>query len=492
MHPVVANAWELTLTAYFIVKWLIRAWALFVVPVNRKPTSALGWLMVIMLFPVFGLILFSLIGSPKLPLKRRTEQRLMDNLVRDAVRNAAKEPRLKPLLLPEIPEVYQPFETLAENLGGLPAFAGNEVELMPEYGAVFKRLKTDVDAAERFVHLEFYIICWDTLTNPLFLALAKAVQRGVKVRILFDPVGSRKYPGYDLLVKRLEALGMQVHPMLPVHLRRKDFTRPDLRNHRKVGVIDGKIAYTGSLNLITRNYHRRDDIIYDELVVRATGPVVAQFEAIFLTDWHAETGRILSVKNDPEVQIDLTRTGKSLLQVLPSGPGSETENNLKLFVALIHAARRQITIVNPYFVPDESLMVAITSAANRGVRVRMINSAVSDQFLVSHSQRSYYDQLLAAGVEIYLYRRPILLHSKTITIDEATAVIGSSNFDMRSFTLNMEVTLLAYDPAIVRQLHQIENQYLARTDRVEPEAWARRKRLARLLDNLARLTSAVQ
>ncbi|MBW4062138.1 cardiolipin synthase [Candidatus Saccharibacteria bacterium] len=492
MHPVLSGIWTITLAGLYVAGWVIRVWSIFIVPLNRRPSSALRWLLVMMAFPWFGFILFKLIGSTKLPAKRQQDQYIADQLIRDAVTTAAKDPKLKPLLQPAVPVPYRAFEKLSHNLGGLPAFTSNTIELIPNYPDVFKRLKADIDAATQFVHLEFYIIAWDLPTELVLLALGQAVKRGVKVRLLFDQFGSKKYPGHATLVSRLEALGAEVHPMLPVHFRRHDFTRPDLRNHRKIGVIDGNIAYTGSLNLINRTYHRKDDIYYDELVARSTGPVVPQFEAVFLTDWAAEANEMLTADMHPEIQLSPRATGRTLAQVVPSGPAFETENNLKLFAALIHSAATTVTIVNPYFVPDESLLVAITSAANRGVRVCMINSAVSDQFLVSNSQRSYYDQLLAAGVEIYLYNQPILLHTKTITIDDQVAIIGSSNFDMRSFTLNLEVTLIAYDPEVVASLQTIEQTYLSRSAQVTAKDWHQRTTRARVLENIARLTSAVQ
>jgi cardiolipin synthase len=492
MKDILIYIWVFIPTVYLIIKWIIRIWALFVVPVNRKPTAALGWLMVIMLSPVFGFIVFKILGSPKLPVKRRADQRLADKAIHETIQKYASDVKIKPLVEPEIPDQYQIFERLAANLGGLPAFSGNNIEFISDYPKVFDRMIKDIDQAKVFVHIEFYIIAWDASTEPLMLALGEAVKRGVKVRMLFDQFGSRKYPGFDTLVTRIEALGIEIYPMLPVHWRRNDFTRPDLRNHRKIGVIDGQVAYTGSLNLIERAYHRKDEIYYDELVARTTGPVVAQFEAVFLTDWYAETGVLITAKSNPELRLELVAAGRTLAQVLPSGSAFETENNLKLFGSLIHSARKTITIVNPYFVPDESLMMAITGAANRGVRVRLVNSAVSDQFLVSNSQRSYYAELLAAGVEIYLYKAPILLHTKTITIDDRVAIVGSSNFDMRSFTLNLEVTLVAYDPEVVRSLQDIEATYLSRADQVLAQKWQKRSNRHRLYENIARLTSAVQ
>jgi cardiolipin synthase len=185
-------------------------------------------------------------------------------------------------------------------------------------------------------------------------------------------------------------------------------------------------------------------------------------------------------------------SGEALCQVLPSGSGFDDENNLKLFTSLIHAAQRKLVITNPYFVPDDSLMVAITTAAQRGVDVSLINSEASDQFFVSHAQRSYYEELMRAGVKVYWYRAPVLLHSKCIAIDDDIAVIGSSNLDMRSFHLNMEVTLLVYDRETVARLRQIEAVYLSRAKLLTLEEWRRRSLLHRLAENVCRLTSALQ
>ena len=257
-------------------------------------------------------------------------------------------------------------------------------------------------------------------------------------------------------------------------------------------VIDGQVGFTGSQNLIKRNYFRKDSIYYDELVARISGPVVAELQAVFLTDWYSETGVLLNRQSAPELALEPKGAGNVLCQVLPSGSGFDNENNLKLFTSLIHAARYKLVITNPYFVPDDALMTAITSAAQRGVDVTLVNSQVSDQFLVSHAERSYYEELLKAGVKIYLYKAPILLHSKHITIDDDIAVIGSSNLDIRSFQLNLEVTLICYAPSVVADLRQVEARYLSRAQPVKQAEWKTRSAREKLFENVSRLTAALQ
>jgi cardiolipin synthase len=291
--------------------------------------------------------------------------------------------------------------------------------------------------------------------------------------------------------QRMRAAGIDWRYLLPLKPLSNQWNRPDLRNHRKIVVVDGRVGYTGSLNLIDRTYHRADDLYYDELVARVTGPVVAQLNAVFATDWFSETGELLRDDDDGMPRLP-PPTGTALCQVLPSGSGHDNENNLRHFTALIHAAQHSLLIVNPYFVPDDALMLAITSAAQRGVDVTMVNSEAPDQFLVYHAQHSYYEELLRAGVRIQLYRRPILLHSKFLVIDDTIAMIGSSNLDMRSFQLNLEVSLTVYDADVAQALRAIGETYIEHSVAVDLDTWQRRPLRRVLWNNLARLTAALQ
>lgn len=484
--------WATITTLIGLVGWIIPFVMLFIVPTNRKPSSATAWLLLVFLLPYLGLVLFLVLGSPKLSRRRRAEQHTMDKLLHQAVEEFQQQPELAALLDPPIPRRDAPFVQLNANLGGMPAFAGNAVELLPNYNAVFERLAQDIDNAQRYVHIEYFTLSRDEETEGVFTAMERAVSRGVKVRVQMDHLGSRKYPNFKVMQERLTAAGIEHHLLLPLHFFGANYTRIDLRNHRKIVVIDGQIGYTGSQNLIKRNYFRKDAIYYDELVARVSGPVVGELEAAFITDWYSETGVLLDRNTAPEVVFEPRTCGEMLCQVLPSGSGFENENNLKLFTSLIHAAQHTLVITNPYFVPDDALMTAITSAAQRGVDVKLLNSEVSDQFLVSHAERSYYEDLLKAGVKIYQYKAPILLHSKHITIDDDIAVIGSSNLDIRSFQLNLEVTLICYDKKVVTDLRQVEAVYLSKSKPVNLEEWETRAVREKLYENVSRLTAALQ
>jgi cardiolipin synthase A/B len=478
--------------------WIIAVAMLFIVPVNRKPSSATAWLLLIFMLPYLGLLIFLLIGSPKLSKRRREQQRTVDDIIHKVVVEVQTEPQPEMqlesagLLNPAIPPRYEPFVRLNTNLSYLPVFGGNSVELLPNYQTNFQRIAQEIDCAQKFVHIEYYTVSRDEDTKAVFAAMERATQRGVKVRVLIDQLGSHKYPHFKETLAWLSSLGIEHHLMLPTHFFGENYTRPDLRNHRKIVVIDGQVGFTGSQNLVKRNYFRKDAIYYDELVALVRGPIAAQLAAVFATDWYSETGILLNKQTAPETVPEIHTAGDILCQVLPSGSGFDNENNLKLFTSLIHAARRTLVITNPYFVPDDALMTAITSAAQRGVDVTLFNSEVSDQFFVSHAERSYYEELLKAGVKVYLYQAPILLHSKHISIDDDIAVIGSSNLDIRSFQLNLEVTLICYDPKVVADLRQVEAGYLLKSKPVRLHEWETRSTSERFFENITRLTAALQ
>ena len=476
------------------LSYLIGIIALFVIPANRKPGEATAWLLLMFMAPFVGVILFLLVGTPKLSPWRRDQQRAMNERIKHLAEEAEQTPVLQAIVDPPIPARYEPFVSLNARLAGMPVIAGNTVELFPDYVGAVDRIVKDIDRAQRYIHLEYFMFYNDTIGAPVVDALIRAHERGVKCRVLIDHLGNIGHNGEVL--SRLRAAGILAYLILPIKPLAGQWNRPDLRNHRKILVVDGMIGFTGSQNFVEDHYHKRGNIRkglhYIELVARVTGPVVHEFNAAFVTDWYSETNQLLNASIAPETRVATQASGDVLCQVLPSGPAYEHNNNLLLFVALIHAARRRITIVNPYVVPDESLLLALVAAAQRGVEVTLIVSEVGDQFLVHHAQRSYYEELLKAGVHICLYRSPVLLHSKYLFIDDDMAVIGSSNLDIRSFQLNLEVTLICYSPQVVTALQDLTAEYLSHTRTLRLEDWQTRPFVSKLFDNLARLTSALQ
>jgi cardiolipin synthase len=486
--------WLASAEILVLISWILVIGAFFIVPRNRRPGSATAWLMLIVLVPIAGALLFLLIGSPKLSRRRREQQRRADTLIAERVEQIRATPALADIFDPVVPDRHQPIVSLNAALGGMPACSRNHVELIADYDEALRRMTAAVHEATQFVHVEFYIMALDASTEPFFTALENAVRRGVSVRLLADYMGSRWIPGRERTMQRLHAAGVDWHWVLPVRPLYNAWNRPDLRNHRKILVADGHTAFTGSMNVIDASYLRPSNQQrgrrYVELIAQVTGPVVLELNAVFLTDWYSEKGAVVTMPPPTRPQSDWN--GPAVCQILPSGPGYDNDNNLKLFTSLIHAARRTVVITTPYFVPDDSLMTAVTSAAQRGVAVTLLTGAVTNEIFVKHAQHSYYEEMLVAGVRIFHMRDPAILHAKHMSIDDDVAVIGSSNLDMRSFTLNLEVTLVAYDASVVADLRRIEADFLGKSDELLEEEWKRRWLPDRLLDNVARLTAALQ
>ncbi|PKQ24202.1 MAG: cardiolipin synthase [Actinobacteria bacterium HGW-Actinobacteria-5] len=474
-----------------LVGLAVRIAALLWVPVNRRPSSATAWLLAIFLIPYVGVIAFLLIGNPKLPKSRRAKQRELNSRIAEITRGLPEV-----ALAPEAGWVQQVAQ-LNRNLGALPLTDGNSATLIEDYGESLHEMAAEIDTATEFVLCEFYILAVDPTTTPFFDALARAVQRGVKVFVLFDHIGSRGVPHYRRTTAHLDRIGVEWRPMLPVMPLKGRYQRPDLRNHRKLLVVDGRVGFIGSQNLIDRSYNKpgnlKRGLLWQELMTRVEGPVVQALSAVFITDWYSETDELLGGRVPAlAARIPEPGTGELACQIVPSGPGFDNDNNLKLFASLLYGARRRVSLTSPYFVPDESLIAAVTTAAERGVEVELFVSELGDEPMVYHAQRSYYEVMLRAGVRIYLYPAPYILHAKHFTIDDDVAVIGSSNMDMRSFGLNLEVVMMVSGRSFTDAMREVEDHYREVSRELTLEEHLRQSLPTRLLDNLARLTSALQ
>ena len=473
----------------FIFDLVVRILAIIVVPRNRRPTSATAWLLAIYFIPLVGVLLFLLIGNPRLPRKRRRKQERINDYIHDTSAHLDFG-----TLRPHAPEWFTSMVTLNRNLGAMPLAGDNGAHLIADYQESLDAMAEAIGHAKRYVHVEFYILQADAATEGFFRSLEDAVERGVTVRVLLDHWANRNKPFYKQTVERLNAMGAQWHLMLPVQPFKGKYQRPDLRNHRKLLVIDGSVAFMGSQNVTDSTYNLRKNIKrglhWVDLMVRLEGPVVASVNAVFLSDWYSETDEILTDDID---LFDVTPGPGDLdCQIVPSGPGFEFENNLRLFLGLMYYAQRKVIVVSPYFVPDEALLNAITTACHRGLQVELFVSEEGDQAVVYHAQRSYYEVLLRAGVKIWMYRKPFILHSKSMTIDDEVAIIGSSNMDMRSFGLNMEISMLVRGEEFVREMREVEQRYRDLSRELTLEEWETQPLRSTVLDNLARLTSALQ
>lgn len=484
--------------AILLIDLVVRLWAIGFVPENRNPASSTAWLILILLVPIVGFPLFLLIGSQSIKGRRHQIQAAANE---EIVRRTAHLPDIPKDLIDggdfERSEELQYSIRLSRRLTKLPAAKANCQAVYSGYTESIAAMTKAINEAKDTVHVQMYIFALDPTTQEFVDAILAAHRRGVMVRVLVDPIGSQKYPGYRKLRSVLNEAGVSWHPMLPIDLWRLQWRRPDLRNHRKIVVVDGQRAFLGSLNMIEPQYQKRRNHAagrrWEDVMIELMGDVVTHLDAVFAVDWTSEGHEPPVEQSSQPVKEKVGDSDRiNVVQVLPSGPGYETVPNLRVYNDLIYQARERIVVVSPYFVPDESLMMALTTAAHAGVEVILQVNEKGDQFMVNHAQQSYYTELLKAGVRILRYPAPAILHSKFLIIDGRVATVGSSNLDMRSFELNYEVTLLAARGCIVDDLERIAAGYAEVSTELSLEEWQKRPFISWYLDNVFRLTSALQ
>jgi cardiolipin synthase len=454
----------------------------------RRPVGvSMAWLILILALPFIGAILYLLMGELHLGSQRARRaaalrssyEGWLQTLKQDTVHD-----RTKPG-----PE-WEPIHRLAEAATGIPAMAGNGLQLYDEAEGILRAIIADIDNARRTCHLEFYIWNNGGTVDDVAEALIRAVNRGVLCRILVDAVGSSGFLK-STLASRLRKNGVELVAALPVGPVRTAFVRVDLRLHRKIVVIDGEVAYTGSLNLVDPRYFKQEAGVgqWIDAMTRIEGPAVQVLEMLFLWDWEVETGQgIKSLKNTVDLKPVPQSGTANIVQVVPSGPGYRRDPIHQLLLTSIYAARKELVMSTPYFVPDESLLMALKSAAGRGVDVKIILPEKVDSLLVSFASRSYFDDLLSSGVRILRFQGG-LLHTKSITIDGQIALFGTVNLDMRSFWLDFEVTLIVYDPNFSALLRTLQEQYIGKSDSINLNVWRKRPFRGRFVENVAQLFS---
>ncbi|WBO23406.1 cardiolipin synthase [Sphingomonas abietis] len=459
-------------TIYYACEWAVRIGALAVVPLRRTPAATRSWLLLIFFLPIPGLLLFLAIGSPRFPAWREKRFKALLPFFTDiATRQKGGLP---------ISEDHLSIAALAEKLGHMPATSGNNCELLDDYDGVIDRLVADIGEARHTVHLLVYIFADDATGRRVIAALADARRRGVECRVMLDSVGSARWR--KGAIRLLSEADVEVREALPFHVIHNR-TRRDMRNHRKLFLIDGVIGYAGSQNIVDKDF--RTGVVNHELAARVTGPVVASMVALVEADWSLETG------TPPDAVVTIPPVaGQACAQLLPSGADYPLEGFETLLVWQLHRAEHHVIVATPYFIPDEDVLGAMRTAVARGVTVDLVVSAVVDQPLVSLAQCSYYDDLLKAGIRVNLFR-DYLLHAKNVSIDDRFAIVGSSNVDLRSFQLNEEASLLLLDASSVAAVRAIQQGYIDGSDKLDLATWRQRPLVRRLIENIAALVSSL-
>jgi cardiolipin synthase len=485
---------ELALVAY------VTFAAVTIVLERRRPAATLAWILALVLLPVVGLIAYLLIGRRK---ARRSRRKRLRQSVRptEATAEIAALDRSPAGLSPQVSGLVR----LALSSSAAPVRRADAVDILHGLTETFAALEHAIVNARHRIHLQFYIWRDDDTGRRMIALLTERARAGIKVRLLYDDFGSisTKLRHFAPLI---EAGGEVARfGRLRIRLARPS-GRLDFRNHRKLLCVDGELGFTGGLNIgdeyrgITHNGRT-----WNDLFVRMTGDAVLGLEAVFIEDWLSATDRLIELYEDlphpgtsmrERPNTPMVSTGP-LVHIVPSGPDQRPirgESNASViaatFVAAIGGALERVWIVTPYFIPDEPLSVILQTAAMRGVDVKILVPNLSDNDLrfVALAARSYYDDLLAAGCEIYEYV-PGMLHAKYMIIDDSVAFVGSANMDVRSLYLNYEVTAIFYDREVGEALAQVFTRDLADGRPVLAQDRARVPLPWRIAEGLARILS---
>ncbi|MCP5458302.1 MAG: cardiolipin synthase [Gammaproteobacteria bacterium] len=458
---------HVSIQAILIIRVLLRP--------HREPASRIAWLMVIIILPVLGMLIYVLLGETNVGRRRLARMREIQTRLPPSISTTVEQAREGDA---GMPENYAHLFKVGCSINGFAPVGGNRAHLLPDSDAAITSLVADIEAAREHVHLHFYIWLPDNNGRKVVAALQRAAARGVTCRAMADSLGSRSLIESEHW-RSMRAAGVRLATALPIGnpLLKPLHGRIDLRNHRKIVIIDHRITYCGSQNcadpafLIKAKYAPWVDIM-----VRFEGPIARQNQYLFATDWMAEVDEDLSFLLAQPVP---PAPDGFIAQVIGTGPTVRYSAMPEMFESLMYTARDELIITTPYYVPDEPMQAALCASARRGVETTLVFPARNDSWVVAAASRSYYADLLAAGVRIFEYQGG-LLHAKSLTLDGEMALIGSANMDRRSFELNYENNILLYDRTLTTALRERQHDYMASSEPVgrrQVAHWPMRRRL---------------
>ncbi len=460
--------------------------------IMKRPATgvALAWLLLVAAIPFGGAVIYLLIGERRIGYQRTHR---IGELRTDFKKISEKSARQGITEIDWSRHVHaaQGMDRLGQRLGAAATVRGSRFQLHNDTQEILRAIVSDIDSAKSNILMEFYIWNEGGSADEVLEAVIRAAKRGVNCRLLIDALGARpwwkgKQPG------RLRDAGVELRPALPVGFFRTFVGRTDLRVHRKIVVVDGQTAWTGSMNLVDPRFFKQDSGVGEwvDAMVRVEGAVVSPLAATMIGDWILESGEPLDELIAGTGLRLIASDGSADIQVIPSGPGQTGDGLLQMIIALVNAADNELIMTTPYLVPDESLLRAIRGAAARGVHVSLIVPNKVDSFLTRYASRSYYDDLLDVGVDIFLFRAG-LLHTKSIMVDGSLSMFGTVNLDMRSLWINYEVALFVYDADFAKELRSLQQTYIENSDHLDPAAWRSRSVKERFLENTLRLVSPI-
>ena len=462
-----------TLTLLYI--YTIIAIIIAILLDNRDPAKSLAWITILILLPLLGILLYLFFGH---------DFRKQKIITRKSVRHIKNRPApicdISNVDMQQLTDQQQHLIQLLMKVGEAPVYAGSKIDVYTDGASTFEAMFTAIEQAKQHIHIEFFIFENDRVSNRLRELLIKKAKEGVRVRMIYDYLGSWRLP--KSYIRSLRAAGVYVRSFLPVRFRMTRF-KINYRNHRKVLVVDGKVGFTGGLNIADRYLYGNQLGQWRDTFVRIEGNAVHGLQANFLIDWlFVDRKLIVDSKYYPE----MPTYDDNLVQFVASGPDSDWENIMHGLTHAIMTSTKYVYMHTPYFVPSQSVVSAIHTAALSGVDVRLLIPERSDSPISAAATKSYIGRLLEAGVKVYFYQNNFL-HSKSIVIDDMVSSIGSANLDERSGNQNFELNAFIYDIDTAAKLkHHFLND-LEHSREIDIESWNQRSGWEKLKESISRL-----
>ncbi|CAN5260539.1 cardiolipin synthase [soil metagenome] len=454
---------------------------------TRSTSKTFAYLLVAILLPVVGMIIYFAVGANYRKNKLYSKKIVRDNKLLEHIREKIINESEKTWKTGEAEvKSHKKLARLLLN-DNSPLSGGNEVKLLLNGENKFPEVLKALKEAKHHIHIEYYIFEDDNIGNQIKEVLIQKSYEGVKIRFIYDDFGSRSIR--KTVVKELLDAGIEAFPFYEIFFIALS-NRTNYRNHRKIIVIDGCVGFVGGINVSDRYINtspKRNQIYWRDTHVQINGPGVYYLQYLFICDWNFCAEQFLKLEDD-FFCYEKSKNGNAIVQIAASGPDSDTPTIMFSLMEAIGMAQDEILVTSPYFIPGDSVLDALSVAALSGVKVKLLVPGKSDSFIVNAAARSYYGEIMDAGAEIYLYKKGFV-HAKTVVSDGQLAIIGTANMDHRSFELNFEVNSMIYDAGVAQQLRDAFYNDLKDAVKINPNTWKKRSLFKQLPEKIARLLS---
>ena len=454
---------------------------------TQSVTKTLAYLLLVIFLPIIGVFIYFSFGINYRKNKLYSKKIIQDQKQEDLVLAKLESYNLKNLEALNEGDHFSGLMKMIYKTDRSPLTTNNSVKLLINGEEKFPEVLEALRNAKHHIHIEYYIYEDDEIGRAIEQILIEKAKAGVEVRFIYDDFGSASIR--KTLAKRLRENGVKAFPFYKIKLI-KLASRLNYRNHRKIIVIDGRISFVGGINISEKysNAYNGNKLFWRDTHLKLQGDATAILQHIFIGDWNYCSDEKLTISEDYFPKPELDSTQSKIVQIVSSGPDSDRPNIYYAIIKTIQSAKKEIFLTTPYFIPGETIIDAMKMAALSGVAVKLLVPGISDSFMVNSAAKSYYTELLKAGVQIYLYQKGFV-HAKTLVADRCLAMVGTANLDYRSFDLNFEVNAIVYDKELAEELAFNFEKDLQDSVQIDINSWLNRPKHTQLIEKIVRLIS---